>query len=444
MRWSFLLCLLGMSLGAGPVVAGQKPARPNVIVIMADDMGYECVGANGGTSYKTPFLDKLAAGGMRFQHCYVQPLCTPTRVQLMTGLYNQRNYIRFGLLDPKAVTFAQLFKRAGYATCIVGKWQLAGGFEAPQHFGFDEYCLWQLTIRKSRYANPVIERNGKVIEYTKGEYGPDIVSDYLCDFLERNRDRPFLAYYPMMLPHGPFVPTPDSKDYNPKATDEATGNNKKYFADMVAYTDKMVGKVIAKLDALGLREKTLVVFLCDNGTGKGLVSRLGNQDIIGDKGSTTNAGTHVPLIASWPGKIAAGKVSNDLVDSTDFFPTILEAIGQDIPKDLALDGRSFFPQLLGQPGQPRAWSYSWYARDGGPTGTESARTQRYKLYADGRFLNLKADPLEKNPLPANTLSPEMAQVRAQLHAALKQFEGTRKLLDPGQKGKKGKKRIGES
>src|SRR5512137_1700929 len=105
------------------VAAGTTP-RPNVILILADDLGYECIGADGGTSYKTPVLDRLAATGMRFEHCYVQPLCTPTRVQLMTGIYNVRNYINFGNMDPTATTFANLFKRAGYATAMTGKWQL--------------------------------------------------------------------------------------------------------------------------------------------------------------------------------------------------------------------------------------------------------------------------------------------------------------------------------
>lgn len=426
------LILIGTLVWAAPAgIASAGAKQPNIILIMADDMGYECVGANGGTSYKTPVLDKLAAGGMRFDHCYVQPLCTPTRVQIMTGLYNQRNYIRFGLLDPKAVTFAQLFKRAGYATCIVGKWQLAGGFDGPKRFGFDEHCLWQLTIRKSRYPNPVIERNGKVIEYTGGEYGPDVVSDYLCDFLDRHKNRPFFAYYPMMLPHGPFVPTPDSPNYDPKARDEKSGAHKKHFADMVAYVDKIVGKLVAKLEALGLRENTLILFTCDNGTGQGLISRMGDREIIGGKGRTTNAGTHVPLIANWPGKISAGKVSKDLVDSTDFLPTMLEAIGHPVSKESNIDGRSFFPQLIGQPGQPRAWSYCWYAKDGGPTGVEFTRTQRYKLYADGRFLDLDADPLEQKPLSPSQQSTELSQVRADLRAALDQFRGTRKLLDPG-------------
>ena len=426
---TILIAIAALALTGDFANAGTK--KPNVILIMADDFGYECVGANGCLSYKTPVLDKLAAGGMRFEHCYVQPLCTPTRVQMMTGLYNQRNYIQFGLLDPKATTFAHLFKQAGYATCIVGKWQLAGGFEAPKRFGFDEYCLWQLTIRKSRYPNAVIERGGKIIEHTNGEYGEDVISDYLCDFIDRHKDRPFFAYYPMMLTHGPFVPTPDSKAYNPKARDEKEGNNKKFFADMVAYMDKTVGKIVSKLEKLGLRENTLIIFTGDNGTGKGMVTQTVRGEVIGGKGTTTNAGTHVPLIANWPGKIPAGRVCGDLVDSTDFFPTILEAIGRPASKDMAIDGRSFFPQLMGQKGSPRAWSYLWYSQAGGPTGVEFTRTQRYKLYKDGRFLDLQADPLEKTSIPQDKMTPELAQIRVELQAALDSFQGTRRLLDAG-------------
>src|SRR3954463_43187 len=118
------------------LVAAERLNQPNVVVILADDLGYECLGCDGGTSYRTPNLDKLAATGMRFEHCYVQPLCTPTRVQLMTGLYNVRNYINFGQLDPQATTFAHLLKRAGYATGIAGKWQLGHAKDLPRHFGF--------------------------------------------------------------------------------------------------------------------------------------------------------------------------------------------------------------------------------------------------------------------------------------------------------------------
>ena len=122
---------------------------------------------------------------MRFEHCYAQPLCTPSRVKIMTGIYNVRNYVKFGLLHPNEITFGNILKQAGYSTCIAGKWQLLGGFEGPNKFGFDEYCLWQLTRRPARYPNPGVEINGKTVDYKNGEYGPDIVSDYLVDFIKR-------------------------------------------------------------------------------------------------------------------------------------------------------------------------------------------------------------------------------------------------------------------
>ena len=225
----------------------EQTKQPNIILIMADDMGYECVAANGGGPYKTPALDRLAETGMRFEHCYSQPLCTPSRVKLMTGMNNSRNYTTFGELDRGQTTFAHLLKKAGYATCIAGKWQLGTQADSPKHFGFDESCLWQHTRpakdknRDTRYPNPHLEINGKPVDYSNGEYGPDVVSDFLCDFIERHKDKPFVAYYPMILPHSPFVPTPDSAD--PKCRD----NNQNY-RDMVAYIDKVVGKLVAKLD----------------------------------------------------------------------------------------------------------------------------------------------------------------------------------------------------
>ncbi|MEX2141381.1 MAG: sulfatase-like hydrolase/transferase, partial [Pirellulales bacterium] len=126
----------------------EESTRPNIVLIMADDLSYECLGVNGGRSYKTPHLDALAAGGVRFTHCYSTPLCTPSRVQLLTGKYNFRNYTQFAHMDLRETTFADLLKSAGYRTCIAGKWQLSGDAQAPQQIGFDEYCLWQAAGRR--------------------------------------------------------------------------------------------------------------------------------------------------------------------------------------------------------------------------------------------------------------------------------------------------------
>ena len=430
--------ILASILFAAPVAA-QAPAKPtpkpNIIVILADDFGYECVGANGGKSYKTPHLDKLAANGTRFTHCYVQPLCTPTRVQLMTGRYNVRNYINFGTLDPRATTFANLLKRLGYFTCMVGKWQLGLDMKLPAHFGFDEYCLWQLTRRPPRYANPGLEINGKEIDYKNGEYGPDLVNDYAMDFLKRKKDQPFLLYYSMMLTHDPYQPTPDSPDWDPKAIGEKVNRNKRHFGEMTTYMDKLIGKLVARLDELKLRDNTLIIFLGDNGTGVGVSSQLGDQVIHGAKGSTTSAGMHVPLIANWPGVVPAGKTCRDLVDSTDLLPTLCDVAGAKVPDGLKIDGRSFAPQLKGDKGQPRDWYYCWYARDGGAAASrEFAATHRYKLYRSGEFYDYQADPLEAKSIGNPPL--EAAATVRMLQGVLDEYKNAR----PDEYKKKGKKK----
>jgi arylsulfatase A len=415
-----LLAVLTGLTSAGSPAAGRPP---NLILIMADDLGYETIGANGGTSYRTPVLDKLAATGARFTHCYAQPLCTPTRVQLMTGLYNVRNYITFGNMDPHAVTFANRLKAAGYATCIAGKWQLGRDPGLPKKFGFDEYCLWQHTRRPPRYANPGLEINGVETNYTHGEYGPDLANAYVRDFIARKQAEPFFVYYPMILTHGPYLPTPDSPDWDPKAIGENVNRGKKHFGEMVEYMDKLIGKLVAQMDALKLRENTLILFLGDNGTGKGTRSQMGDRVVVGGKGMTTDAGLHVPLIANWPGRVVAGRVCNDLVDTTDFLPTLLDAAGVKPPADFQCDGRSFFPQLLGQTGRPRAWIYSWYSPRQGRdlTVREFAFDQRFKLYRSGKFFDLRQDPEEQQPLAVASLTGPAAAAARRLQTALDQF-----------------------
>lgn len=398
------------------------------MLIMADDFGYELVGANGGESYRTPNLDRLATAGMRFDECHVQPNCTATRVQLMTGVYNIRNYIDFGVLDPKATTFAHLLKKAGYATGMVGKWQLGKESGAPQHFGFDESYLWQHTRQGTpRYANPGLEHNGRELSFSGGQYGPTLINDFALDFIARHRERPFFLYYSMILIHSPYQATPDSPDWDPKMIgDDEHGSDKKYVAAMVAYADKMVGRLVARLEQLGLRENTLILFLGDNGTGRGITSRLAGRAYPGGKNTSTAGGTHVPLIASWPARIPAGRVNRDLIGSVDFLTTLCEAAGAAVPGAREIDGRSFLPQLLGRTGQPREWLHAWWARDGGTPKFEFVMSTRHKLYRDGRFYDLTADPLEENPpLSVDSLTGERAVAARQLQAALDQFTHAR-------------------
>ena len=409
-------------------------SRPNIVLILADDFGYECVAANGGTSYKTPHLDRLASGGARFEHCYAQPLCTPTRVQLLTGQLNVRNYVRFGFLDPKQQTFAHLLKNAGYTTGIFGKWQLANGADGPARFGFEADTLWQLTRRPPRYANPGLEIEGKPVDFDNGEYGPDLVQKAALEFIDQNRERPFLLYYPMMLTHGPFQPTPGSKDWDPKAKGEDVKNNPRHFADMVAHLDGHIGQLVEHLEKHKLRERTMILFVGDNGTGVPITSQWSGKTVKGGKGSTTDAGTRVPLIASWPGRIVAGTVVKDLVDTTDFLPTLAEAAGVTPPGNTKLDGRSFLPQAEGRPGQPRESLYAWYwpnqenAQNKGKKEkkqpVEFARTHRYKLFGDGGFYELDGRYGETQ-LDTDALTQEAAAARDLLSKAIAQHADDR-------------------
>lgn len=425
-RWiAFGLLLLGGRLATAE-------SRPNIVLIMADDFGYECVTANGGESYETPHLDGLAATGMRFEHCHVQPLCTPTRVQLMTGLYNVRNYERFGVLPRGEVTFGHLLQQAGYATAVCGKWQLGREPDSPQHFGFEESLLWQHTRRPPRYANPGLERNGAEMDFDDGEYGPELINDFALEFIDAHQAEPFFLYYPMILTHSPFQPTPDSPDWDPAARGEKVNQAVRHFGEMTAYMDRMIGRVVERLDQLGIRERTLLIFLGDNGTLRSVTSRFQGEDYRGGKGSTTRRGTHVPLIVSWPGVLEGGGVNQDLISSVDLLPTICEAA--DVPVPAGTDGVSFLPQLRGERGAPRDWLYCWYSprqRDD-RTVQEFAADHRYKLYRSGAFFDLETDPDEERPQDPAALSGEAAARAARLGAVLQQFEDARPVeLDGG-------------
>lgn len=392
-------------------------------MIFADDVGVEAFGCYGGTSYATPHLDALAAGGVRFTHAFSQPLCTPSRVKLMTGRGNLRNYVRFSILDPAERTFAHLARDAGYATAVAGKWQLFGAEHYGEHAGtgahptdagFDRWCLWQLDTVGSRYWDPTIEIDGELHRDLAGRYGPDVFCDYLLEFAAEHRDEPFLAYFPMALVHSPFVRTPNSP--------EGERGKREAFGDMVEYLDTIVGRLDAGLKELGLRERTLLLFVGDNGTGRGITSRMGEREVRGGKSLSLDAGIHVPLIASWPGHLAGGTVCEDLVDLSDFLPTIAEVIGAELPSERTFDGRSFLPQLRGLPGNPREtitiYSNPRPDQPGRNPRVRLARGRRHKLYDDGRFFDCELDPEEERPLEWNQLDGAQQKIHARLQRAL--------------------------
>ena len=364
--WILTTVVFAATVGA----RGERP--PNIVLMMADDLGFETVGCYGGSSYKTPNLDRLAAEGIRFDRAYAMPLCTNTRIQLMTGKYNNRNWRAFGILDPKEVTFGHLMQRAGYKTCIAGKWQLTSydppdypGADLrrntgmhPRNAGFDEYSLWHVghtEDKGSRYADPVIEENGRTLTDTAGRYGPDLWTDFIGRFMERHRDEPFFVYYSMALPHNPMVPTPDSPEWSEpelRHIDET-----RFAADMIRYTDKMVGKVVTKIDELGLRTRTLILFYSDNGTNWRVTSQLDGRMVRGGKGKATELGIRVPTLASWKAIAEEGVVSKTLIDSVDFLPTMLDAAGAAKLTPSPIDGLSFAPLLRGEVQTSRKWIY---------------------------------------------------------------------------------------
>lgn len=429
-----LICLLSgcSSTERNEITTKSSPVeQPNIILIMTDDQGFETIGAYGGESYQTPVLDKMAATGIRFNQAHSTPVCTPTRLKIMSGKYNSRNYTRFGEMDLDVYTFGNLFQDAGYATFIGGKWQLGGGLNAPYEFGFDEYALWQLTRRPNRYPNPGLEINGKEVDFKNGEYGPDIINNHVLDFIDRHEDEPFFVYYPMNLTHWPFEPTPDSPEWDPtlrRNHEEEKAlpglhTEPEFFGDMVEYADKLVGKVLSKLEELELRENTLVIFTSDNGTAEGVPSILNGEEFIGGKLTSTDAGTHVALIANWPGVVPEGVVTDDLIGFTYFFPTLAEVAGIEIPGDLDLDGESFAPILYGKGADLPDWLYMWWYRNNDPEGPgdEFARTHRYKYYQDGRFYDLAQDPLEEHsPIALEQLSEEQEEVRRRLEEIIRE------------------------
>ena len=455
-------------------VNAESSERPNIVLIMADDLGYECIGANGCRAYKTPVLDRMASDGVRFDACHSQPLCTPSRVKIMTGRYAFRNYIGFGKFDTREITFGRMLRDAGYRTCMVGKWQLGGDHTTPTQLGFDEYCLQNAiapakpfdrsTRGHERYwGYPVLVANGELYE-SPHRFGPDMISQYAVDFIRQEKDRPFFLYYPMILPHSPFTPSPLSTDGDKSG---AKICELKYFKDMVEYVDLLVGRVLVALDQTGQRQNTVVMFTGDNGTTypvkvtapapdgypkvvgidsvrhesqlppgvrptpraglwEGPLTETDSGHVPGGKDLMSERGTHVPLIVDWPRYGAAyrklGNSCDDLVDFSDFFATVADLAGAKVPEDRVIDGVSFAPRLKGEGPGSREFIFCHYWGFGRnkEEARESVRDARWKLYDDGRFYDLKSDIEERSPL--ENLDADAGRAKRRLEKVFKQVK----------------------
>ncbi len=415
LRASVAGTVFGALNGAGGEATPRK-RPPNILIIMADDLGMECLESYGGQSYKTPHLNALAHSGVQFTHCYSTPKCVPSRVNILTGRYGFRTGQVWGHIPPDEVTFGHVLKKAGYATAVAGKWQLALLGDDPAHphkMGFDEYCCWAWH-EGPRYWQPMIWQNTKVLDGVEEHYGPDVYTDFLIDFMTRHKEGPFLAYYPMCLTH--FAKTGG-------AYQEPRGPDGKYqsFSEMVHQMDLMVGKLLKTLDGLGLREDTLILFTGDNGSPAKVISLRAGEKVMGGKGEHTDAGTHVPLLASWSGTAPAGKTCDDLVDFSDFLPTLATLANADLPEEPTIDGRSFVPQIHGKDGNPRDWVYTEWK------GKAWIRTKRWKLYDDGMFYDVEEDPRELQPLPVRGLSGEKSSAWRMLKRELKRLRDSEEM-----------------
>ena len=339
---------------------------------------------------------------MKFDTCYTATICHPTRFEIMTGQYGHHNGIfqfpgRPGGPKPGApednianhLTFAQVLRPAGYATAMAGKWQLTGKIPTLVYeTGFDEYCMWAYKHnlpegvhhtggwegkpggRTSRYWHPSIVKNAEYLPTEPDDYGPDIFCEFVIDFVRRHKDEPFFVYYPMCPTHSPYYATPDTV----KSEADKWKHTKENFKANVEYTDKLVGRIVAVLDELGLRENTVVFFTGDNGTG--------GQG----KGQPTELGARVPMIVNCPGTVEAIGATGELIDTSDVLPTLAGFAGVRLPEDHVIDGHNFAPLLRGDGDAPREWIYSYVG------GRRVLRTKRWLLENDspdhpGRFFD---------------------------------------------------------
>lgn len=398
-------------------------------MILSDDVGLGDIGCCGGP-FKTPQIDALATGGTRFEYCYSTPLCGPSRCQLLTGRYpfrtglinnNSHNAIQPG----KEIMLPTVLKQAGYVTASVGKWgQMSFG---PGEWGFDEYLMFPGSGRYWREQTVRYRVNGEQKNLPEGQYLPDLMHEFIVSFITRHKDQPFFLYYPMSHIHGPIVRTPDSK---------AGASKDELYADNVAYMDKLVGKLMAELDRLHLREKTVVLFAGDNGTARFGVSAstVNGRSISGMKATMLEGGSRVPLLVNWPGVTPAAKMNHDLTDFSDFFATFAELGGAQLPKDVKLDSHSFAAQIKGEKGTPRDWVYVEL------NGRSYVRNDRFKLTNKGELFDLAGAPYKEILVASDTTDAAAIAARKRLREILDQHP-TAPAGENKKAGKAGKKKA---
>jgi arylsulfatase A len=419
---SACLSIAGLSMNSSVAEAQNRdPKKPNIIFILADDLGYAEIGCNGSDLYKTPNIDKLASQGIRFTNAYANPLSGPSRAVLLSGRYNFRTGATnqdacSEIFSPNEKLIPEFMKQGGYVSTAIGKWgQLPLD---PSNFGFEDYLrfygsgvYWSSPEKKQKY-----KMNGADLELKEKEYMPDLMHKRMVEFMTANKNKPFFAYYSLSHVHGEILPTPDSKK-----------NSKDIYADNIAYMDKLVGQLRKELDRLNLSDNTILIFFSDNGTAGGHadLATIGGRRLSGQKGSMLEGGSLEPLIVYWPGVTPKGKVSNELISSTDFLPTFAEIAGVELPKDIILDGQSFNAQLHGEKGNPRTSLFVQLANN------YWVRSTSWKLNQSGELFDMSKAPFEEILVPADTQNPDAIAARKSLQAELDRLNPKGGFIDKG-------------
>ena len=421
MKPSTLLSILIACFAISPALALAEVTKPNIVFILADDLGIGNVGCYGSDQFKTPNIDALAASGVRFTKGFTASLCGPSRALIMSGRYAFRtgatNQDACRVLPMQELRLARIFKDAGYATSAIGKWgQLPG---EPSEAGFDDVLRFKGSgvYWNSKPEKPIqYTIQGKEKTLGKTQYMPDLMHEHAVKFIRQHQSEPFFLYYSLSHVHGDIQPTPDSDP-----------NSKDLFGDNVAYMDKLVGKLVQDIEAMNLRERTLIVFMGDNGSANTSNARstIGGRNVSGMKGTMLEGGGLVPLIVNWRGTAPNGKLSDELIDSTDFLPTFAELIGTSLPKDTTFDGHSFAPQLQGLEGSPREWVFNqlarmWYVRDA-----------NFKLTQDGKLYDMSDAPFSERTVESGEESDQALASRSKLVAVLAKLNPAGGILDQG-------------
>ncbi len=394
MRYAIPLTALLVAVGAAH--AAEPGRKPNIVVILSDDQGWGDLSVNGNTNLHTPNIDSLAKDGAIFDRFFVQPVCSPTRAEFLTGRSHTRGGV-FGVstggerLDLDEKTIADTFKAAGYATGAFGKWH--NGTQYPYHpngRGFEEYYGFT-SGHWGEYFDPPLDHNGQLVK-GKG-YITDDLTDHAIAFMEKHRDRPFLCYLPFNTPHSPMQ-VPDKfyakfKDADLKLRHPGQGKQKEDLSHtraalaMVENIDWNVGRVLAKLDTLKLADDTIVLYFSDNGPN----GWRWNGGMRGRKGSTDEGGVRSPLLIRWPGKIRPGTRITEIAGAIDLLPTLAAMAGVKPVSEQPLDGKSLATLLMGGAVEwpDRKLFAHW-------NGRVSVRTQKFRLDDAGRLYDMIADP----------------------------------------------------